>query len=480
MTWVTFKDSTLLSLRSCFAAPLVLGLAACEGSDDSSARPQLAAFNAVPDLADTTFLREEEVWASLIYGGATSYREVDADQYDVSFETRLPDDDTSTCAGDVDLDDVKDDDECTRINTVSINLLNDNEYVVGLIGRFENRRVEVYGKLIHEFDTEDTDSDGDPEDENLEVQFFNWSDLLGPVDVYLEPPGTNLSPVQVRATLEPGGEFNTLVDKGDYVLTLAAVGVPAAAVFTSEDFELTRQTRVGFALLDAPLSATSPVRVSLFRDLGGDLLDRRATTELRAAHTSTIVDDVDIYGEGDFSTPLFPGLAANTVSDYLVVDPVAVDDLQLDITPADNPGALLAREITRLGEGNRYTFYLIDESINSIDGLTVQDRFRRLFHYAELRIINSFGAELDFYIVPAGDNIFTSQPLETLSVGTAGVLHTLEPGNYDIVLARQGTDIFVFGPLEVRLEGSGAYTLVGVATPDTTSADLILLDDFAN
>ena len=95
-------------------------------------------------------------------------------------------------------------------------------------------------------------------------------------------------------------------------------------------------------------------------------------------------------------------------------------------------------------------------------------------------MINSFGADLDYYVVPAGDNIFTSTPLETLSVGTAGILFAIEPGNYDIVLAREGTDIFVFGPLEVSLDSKGAYTLVAVATPDSTAADVIFLDDFNN
>ena len=427
-------------------------------------------------VAEITFLREEEVWSDLAYGAATGYREVDADEYEVNFDTRLPDDDTSICAGDVDADEIKDDDECTRIDSLSINLIDDTEYVVAILGRFEDRRVALYDKPIHEFDTEDTDSDGDPEDENMEVQFFNWLDMS--LDVYLEAPGTSLSPVQARATLDSGESFNALIDKGDYVLTLSAVGDPNSPIYTSEDFELTRQTRVGFALLEAPLASTSPIRVSLFRDLGGDLLDRRSETELRAAHTSTLLDNVDLYAEGDFSAPLFGDLAANEVTDYLVVDAVAIDDLQLDITPAGNPGALVAREIIRLGEGDRYTFYLIDESVNSVDGLTVQDRFRRLFHYAELRLINSFGAELDFYVVPAGNNVFTSTPLSTLSVGSAGVLHVLEPDTYDIVLARRGTDIFVFGPEEVRLEGGGAYTLVGVATADATNADVIFLDDF--
>ncbi len=466
--------------RLWLSGALAVALGGCGSSNDSGGRSQLLAFNAVPDVGEITFLREEEVWTSLPYGGATSDREVDADEYIVHFETRLPDDDIAVCAGDVDDDEIKDDDECTRIGTETINLLDDNEYVVVLLGEFENRRLLTYDKPIHEFDDEDTDEDGDPEDENMEIQFFNWSNALGPVDVYLEPPGTNLSAVQVRATLDIGQDFDTLIDKGDYVLTLTAVGDPTAEIFTSEDFELIRQTRVGMAILESSLTATSPVRVEFFRDRGGELLDRRAVTELRATHTSTIAGDVDIYGQGDFTAPLYSDLAVNEVSEYIEIDPTAVDDLQLDITPAGNPGALLARETITLSEGNLNTFFLIDESINSIDVLPVQDRFRRLFHYAEIRLINSFGADLDYYVVPAGDNIFTSTPLETLSVGTAGILFAIEPGNYDIVLAREGTDIFVFGPLEVSLDSKGAYTLVAVATPDSTAADVIFLDDFNN
>lgn len=459
---------------------MAVALAGCSGSDDGEGRAQLVAFNAVPDVGEITFLREEEVWGSLVYGGATDDREVDADDYEVNFETRLPDDDILVCAGDIDLDEINDDDECTRIGTLSINLLDENEYVVAMFGDFENRRIEVYDKEIHEFDNEDADEDGDPQDENMEVQVFNWAESLGAVDVYLEPPGTNLSAVQVRATLDIGQEFDALVDKGDYVLTLTAVGDPAAEIFTSEDFALIRQTRVGMAIIPSAESSTSPVRVTFFRDRGGELLDRRAVTELRATHTSTIAGNVDVYAQGDFSEPLYSNLAVNQATTYTVIDPSAIDDLQLDITPAGNPGALLARESIAISEGNRTTFYLIDESLNSIDILPVLDRFRRLFHFAEIRLINSFGADLDYYVVPAGDNIFTSTPLETLSVGTAGALQALEPGNYDIVLAREGTDIFVFGPQEVRLESRGAYTLVGVATPDATTANVIFLDDFNN
>ena len=82
----------------CAAAALsAYGCDSSHDDDDGGARPLLAAFNAVPDMATITFLREEEVWSALDFGVGTEFRSVDADQYDVNFDSRLPGDETTTC-----------------------------------------------------------------------------------------------------------------------------------------------------------------------------------------------------------------------------------------------------------------------------------------------------------------------------------------------------------------------------------------------
>jgi hypothetical protein len=471
--------------RWLWLAPIgVAALTGCgsSGSSDSSGeRPVLAAFNAVPDVAEITFLREEEVWSALEYGRATSFNSVDADQYDVNFDARLPGDEATTCEGDIDGDDIKDDDECTRLSSTSINVVNDHEYVMGMFGRFENVRVQVYDKPIHEFDIEETDEDGDPEDTNMEVQFLHWSGALGPVDIYLEPPGTNLSAVQVKAALDTGEEFHGLVEQGDYVLSLTPVAEPSAPLYTSESFTLSKQTRVAFAILEAGGDTTSSIKVSRFRDQGGDLFERRVTTQLRLGHVAVDAGNVDVFAQEDYSEPFVADLAYRELSDYSTVDPtVLADGLQLDITPAGNPGVLLAREQTRLSEGTRATFFLISPTSSTLDGLQVQDRFRRLAHYAEVRSINGTGASLDFYIIPSGDNVFSSTPTDTLSSGSSGSIVLKEPGSYQIVMARSGTDTFVFGPQNVELSATGSYTIVAVPTADAFQTDAVLLDDFTN
>jgi len=468
-----------------FYGPLmILAVAAtsgCHRSDDdnvdASTRPMLAAFNAVPDLPVATFLREEEVWSSIDHGVGTDFRSVDAGQYDVNFDVRLPGDETNTCNGDVDKDDVKDASECTRLATVSVNLIARHEYIVALLGTYGNTSIRVYDDTAHEFDTRTDDGDG--ADENLQVQFFNWSTALGTFDVYLEPPGTNLSATQVKAVLAPGDAYNGLDDAGTYVLTLTAVGNPNAPIYTSENFTLTRQTHVAFAILDGTGENGSAVKVSRFRGQGGDLLDRRVKTFMRLSNVAPDAGNFDVFAQGDYTAPLVADLALRQTSPYLEMDPTTLSDLELDVTPAGNVGVLLTRERTSLAKGERATFFLVKTSSGTVDGLKASDTTRRLGPYARLRLVSSLASSLDFYIVPHGNNIYTSSVSETLSGTSIGAGQLFEPGPYDVVIANAGTDTFVFGPTEIDMAGGGLYTIVAVPTVQTTRADVLLLDDFA-
>lgn len=465
------------ALPAVFVALLAAALTACDrdsSGDEPGTRPLVAAFNAVPDMGSITFLREEEAWNALEFGSGTSFRSVDADQYDVNFDAILPGDEADACTG-RDGDDVKDDDECTRLVSTSINVVAEHEYVVALLGRYGNLRVQVYDKLAHEFDT--TTTDGDPDDETTEVQVFHWSDDLPAFDVYLERPGTNLSPVQSRATLTSGGEFHGIVDDGEYVITLSPVADPGNPLYTSESFALREQTRVAFAILGGTGGGTSTIEVVRFRDQAGVLLDRRVKTELRVAHVAPGAGAFDVYADEDFTRPFVTALAEGTVSPYVTVPSGSLTDFELDITPAGNAGVLLAHEEVDLARGERVTFVLYGTA-GRLDGLRLQDPFRRIATHAQLRLVNTAAASLDFFVVTSGSNINTLSPTTQLSTGGATGLLQLDPERYDIALTRAGTDEIVFGPQTVELAGSGIYTVI--ASGDATAADAVLLDDFSN
>lgn len=383
---------------------------------------------------------------------------------------------TTSCAGDLNKDGIKDPNECTRVATQSINALDGHEYVVALLGQYNSLSVHVYDDTPHVFDNSTTDGDG--VDTNMQVQVFNWTSSLGSVDVYIEPPGTNLSVTQVKATLAPGDEFNGLVDSGTYVMTLTPVGNPSSPIYTSENFVLTQQTRVGFALLDGTSELTTNVRVSRFRDQGGDLLDRRAATLMRAAHVSPSAGNVDIYAQEDYATPLYSNVALNQESAYTLLDPTWLASLELDVTPAGNPGVLLARGQLTLAKGARASYFLVQTATGGVNGIEATDGARRLAPYAQLRPVNSFGQSLDFFVIPHGNNVYTSTPSQTLSTGSIGSFSSLGPGSYDIIVARAGSDTLLYGPRQLDLAGGGIYTIVAVPTAQTTTADLLLLDDF--
>jgi hypothetical protein len=474
------RDAMKRRFGIALVAMLAATLAACDNggsSDDggdSASRPLVAGFNAVANMGTITFLREEERWSALEYGQGTDFRNVGADQYDLNFDTVLPGDETTTCNG-TDGDGVKDEDECTRLTSTSINAIQDHEYVIALLGGYENLRVQVYDKEVHEFDT--TTADGDPDDEDTEVQFFHWSDALPELDVYLERPGTNLSPVQARATLTSGKEWHGIVPKGDYVITLAPVANPSAAVYTSETFALQEQTRVAFAIMSGAGDGTSVIRIERFRDQAGRLLDRRVQTQLRLANVVREGGSLDVYADEDFTQPIIAGLAEGAVSQYVTIPAGSLTDLELDATVAGNPGVLLAREEVDLARGERSTFILFG-SVGRVDGLRVADPFRRIATHAQLRMINTAAAGLDFFVVRTGSNINTLSPTVNLGSTAATGLQLVDPDTYDIILTRGGTDDVVFGPRTVTLAGGGIYTIVATGRSDLTSADAVLLDDF--
>lgn len=474
------RRSVFASVCLLFCAALVAG---CDGSSnnddggDGKEYPVVGAFHAVSDMGPITFLREEEEWSSLEFGAGTEFRSIGSGQYDFNFDALLPGDDTTSCTGDNDGDDVKDDDECTRLASVSINTLRDHEYTVVLFGGFASPEVLVYDKPRHVFDT--STSDGDPADDNAEVQFFHLAQSLGAVDVYVERPGTNLSPVQSRGSLSARDDLVTLIDKDEYVLTLTAVGDPSIVYFTSEAFPVDARTRVAFAIRDGAGAGTSTVVVNEFRDRSAALLDRNVATELRIGHVARFVGNVDVFVGGSFAAPFAANLAFTQMSPYAQINPSHLIDLDVDITPAGNPSAFLAREEIDLVKGERATFFILGSSAG-LDGVKSADAFRRLATHAQVRMINGASTGFDFYVVPRGSNIATLAPTANVASRQSSGLRRFDPGTYDIVLTKTGTSTVVFGPDVVVLSGNGIYTIVATDTGEATAASIERLDDFAN
>jgi hypothetical protein len=356
-----------------------------------------------------------------------------------------------------------------------VNLIDGHEYVAAILGHYNALSVTLYDDTPHVFSTTSNNGTGDTD---VHVQFFNWSSTLGSFDVYIEPPGTNLSVTQGKATLAPGQEFNGMVQQGTYVISLTPVGDPSNPFYLSTTFDVTQRTHVGFAILDATNDSTSNVKVTRFRDQGGDLFDRRAPTLLRLSHVAPNAGNIDVYQQESYTAPLFANLALKQTSAYAVMDPTTLNPLEIDVTPAGNVGVLLDRQQHTVSSGIRSTVFLVNGSNGTVDQLLAVDVIRSIAPFAQLRLVNSVPQSLDYYVIPHGNNVYTSAVSQTLSSASIGGSGQFAPGNYDVVLMRQGTTTIVFGPQEVTMAGGGLYTIVGVPTADISRADILQLGDF--
>jgi hypothetical protein len=165
---------------------------------------------------------------------------------------------------------------------------------------------------------------------------------------------------------------------------------------------------------------------------------------------------------------LFANLALRQTSAYTLIDPTSLSPLEIDVTPAGNVGVLLERQQLSLSIGSFSTLFLVNGANGTLNGLLAVDTARRIAPFAQVRLVNSLTQNLDYYVVPHNNNVFTSTPTEALSAASIGASTLFAPGDYDIVLMRSGTSTIVFGPQEVQMAGGGLYTLVGVPTADIT------------
>ncbi|WP_226664930.1 DUF4397 domain-containing protein [Microbulbifer aggregans] len=462
-------------------------LAACSDSDssddddDETAQvPIIGAFNAVPDLGAITLFTsdddDEYSWGSLSFGGSVTSTVSDG-EIGIRAETLLPTDDTTACAGDVDEDGEKDDDECTEIASTSIQINEDTDYMVVLYGQYEKTQILQFSKPLHVFDIEDEDEDGDAEDENLEIWFFHLAKSLGKVDVYLEAPGTNLSPVQVKGTLSSKGTFDGLVDEGEYVVTLTEEGNPEEVLFISDSFKLYAQTRVGFAIRDGAGEGTAPVKITLFRDQSKTLTDRYATTELRFAHAVPDGGDIDVYIDNEFEQTFTSELPFGESSEYGELGKNQLTNLSIDVTPAASPGVYLARKELDMTQGDRATYYFVGDTYDW-NGVKLTDNVRRLATHAKLRLTNGASDTFDYYLVEQQENISSLYPDETLGFRETSGWVTYAPGTYDLIVTQSDSDTIAYSDT-IKLEANGVYSVVtSTNTADPNAADANYFDDF--
>ena len=392
------------------AAPaLALSLVACGGSTlDDPPDGALRFINAAPSLAAVEFLLVQRPQGAAIYTGGTDSFILDEDTYTINVDTLDSNSETAS----------------VRLLSEPRSVTAEEELLLVLYDDGPAPALTQYSLPLNSLNDTDT-----------ELALLHAAVGAVAVDLYVEADGADLAAATPRATLafkELSPVFS--VPAGEYRLTATTPGDPTDILFQSAPFTTSPTTSVLGGVFASAGTGRAPLRASLFDRVSASavsLNDASAPAGLRFINGTSTVGAVDVVVDGDFAAPLHGAVAEREIRDY--VD-IGTAEVQIQVTPAGNPGVIEADFTTTLLGGNFHTQVIVGgpgevtSRIYSEDNRGVAPRVRVRFRHlaASFPLLNIVITE------PGGD------PLDLDDVVSRGV--GLQPAGAEFSPALVGGD----------------------------------------
>jgi hypothetical protein len=302
---------------------------------------------------------------------------------------------------------------------------------------------------------------------------------LGDLDVYLDPPGTDLTTATPRGTLSYGPNAVTAeFAPNPYRVFLTTAGDPTDILFESASQAASAGEDRVLAVSDPGSGGTLSILVAevsgVTRRIGG-------IGEQSLLRVIQGVDDRlarDIYLDDTTSAPLFPAQPFGELSAYADIE---IGQHDIVTTPLNNPGT----EDTRLSyfavPGQLFTAVIAGDTVDGISMHIVNEDKRSIASQATARVVNAAGqfTVLSIYIEEPGTDVTTLSPRTQMFPPASSSRIPLLPGDYEITIEDPVTATIVAGPLAVTLDDGGVYGILLINGPDASTVDIELFDDFA-
>ncbi|ANO52565.1 DUF4397 domain-containing protein [Woeseia oceani] len=312
------------------------------------------------------------------------------------------------------------------------------------------------------------------------LRVVHGAPLAGPVDVYLTPPGADLSASAPVGTFDFGGDLGPVdVTAGDYQVRVTVAGDPTALAFDSGTIALTDGANLLITAVENTLTGPAPVSLVLQDGTGSsELLDVRTSADVRVVHASPDAPDVDVVVNDDFANPLVPALAFPEFTPFVSVPPATYN---IKVTDAATQSVIAINVDLELMAGLRYNVLAVDNLVSIAPLLAIDDP-RPVATESKVRIIHASPAagDVDIYVTAPQTDINTVDP--TLSdipfQANTGFL-SLVPGDYEVTVTAAGSKTAAIGPAAISIAGGGVYTAIARdAAGGGAPLGLILMDDF--
>jgi len=300
------------------------------------------------------------------------------------------------------------------------------------------------------------------------------------LDVFLEPPGTDIAGVVPWGTIGFLGQLPArTVAAGDYEMTLTEAGNRSHVLLTSNTFTLGAADSIAFIVTPEGGGSVADISVVVVSGFfSGNLVDRNTPAEVRVFNAAADQSPRDVAFNSQFTPPLFSAVPFAAPAAYVPIAPGV--DIPVNVTPAGNPGVIeLDQTVSPLGT-RRHTLFITGET-GALAGAFLNDDRRRITGEAQLRYYHGatqFPEGLDFLVLPADNDPTTAAQAASLVVGTVGISTGIPPGDYNLWLRQTFTTTIVAGPIPITLAGAGIYGALATNGPDTATATITLIDDF--
>ena len=427
-----------------------LGLASCD-SEGGRTRPdstEVTVIHVAPNFGNLEFRRVERLEATLAYRTSSVFT-WDSDTYTFNLDRTLPGFDTPIRLYSFEA-------ELTEGNDHSILLTEANgwlqEFVVGAPAS------ELSGT-------------------EAEIIIAHTAGRIGPVDFYLEPPGTELAAATPRGNLDFLEALPVAtVTAGEYEVTLTEVGNSTNVLMASESFELVGNARTTLVILDGLTSASAAAVLASAGGADTALADRELRASIRAINAMTSRDALDVTVDSNFSPPLLPAVEFGVPTRYAQL---ARGSYNLTVSPAGNPGAIEIDQAFNALAGQQGTWFITGDP-GALSAVYSSDS-RRLVR-DEATVTLYFGATVvsgvDVFIAAPDTDVNTILPTSSLSQTSVLGRVILGFGGYTITVREAGTQNIIAGPVPAGIGIEGNYGVLITNGATGSGVDITLLDAF--
>ncbi|MFQ2154145.1 DUF4397 domain-containing protein [Aeromonas sanarellii] len=449
-------------IQRCAALAMILGLAACGGSDNDSSPPNAAIRinHLAPDAPRVNVNVDGAALLTAVdYGSSSGLKPIAAGSHELAVDGILPGGTT------------------TVIGPVSLELKPDTQYDVLAVGKLAGSGDTAFGPLVIERPNQ-APSGGD-----IRVQVLHAAPDAPAVDVHVTAPGAALtSPTLANIPFKTHSDPLTL-PAGAYQIRLTLPG-SAAAVYDSGPLTLDGGTDLLIAAIDNLGAGPSPVKLLAIDSAGATpILSADEQAQLRVVHAVADAPAVDIRVNGVAPTaaPL-QGLAFKGDTGYLEL---AAADYDLVVTPtgATAPEVIDASDVP-LKAGARYSLFAVGQlmgpSGETIEPLLLTDTGRSVATEAQLRVLHAAptAPAVDVYLTTGSDIGGATPVLKAVPFKADSGYLVVAAGDYFVTVTASGNKAPVIGPLPVTL--ADGQVLTAAALSDSVGGvdpALLILED---